>query len=308
MAVSTGAALLGSAGLGFLGSMNSSRQAGRAADAQVQASREANELQRYMYDQNRADMMPFLNNSINATNTYNALLGLPLIGSGQPQMQRGMQGGNFNGNRYNPNPLPNTPGIPNAPGNGGLFGRLMNDLQYESRDTRVPRYQMDNQYTPTAINGRNSQNWDFSQGVANGGGAQPQQSVEDLQNQAINAFRNLPGYQENLYQQLQAVDRGAAARGGALSGRALMESQRTASNYADNSFNNYLNRIGASAGQAVPITQQLGAQGMQSAQIQGNNLQNAGQARASGYMNQANAWNQFGGGLSGMLGYFGGRR
>jgi hypothetical protein len=63
MAISTGAAILGAAVIGggasLLGAGKASKAANNATEAQLQASREANELQKYIYDTTREDQKPW---------------------------------------------------------------------------------------------------------------------------------------------------------------------------------------------------------------------------------------------------------
>lgn len=55
-------------------------------------------------------------------------------------------------------------------------------------------------------------------------------------------------------------------------------------------FGNYLNRLASIAGIGQSATNQVGAYGSQYGAQVGQNLNNAGNARASGYINQANAY------------------
>jgi hypothetical protein len=86
MAIGTGAAILGSAVLGGLASRSASKtQAGAAqsaADAQLQASREANALQQRVYEENIARQQPFLQGG---TEDYNRLRSLMSGGPGAAQ-------------------------------------------------------------------------------------------------------------------------------------------------------------------------------------------------------------------------------
>jgi hypothetical protein len=86
MAIGTGAAILGSAVLGGLASRSASKtQAGAAqsaADAQLQASREANALQQRIYEENIARQQPFLQGG---TEDYNRLRSLMSGGPGAAQ-------------------------------------------------------------------------------------------------------------------------------------------------------------------------------------------------------------------------------
>ena len=77
MAIATGTAILGAAALGGLASMQAGRTqakaAGGAADAQLQASREANALQQRIYEENIARQQPFLQTGTEAFNRLAAL-------------------------------------------------------------------------------------------------------------------------------------------------------------------------------------------------------------------------------------------
>ena len=113
-----------------------------------------------------------------------------------------------------------------------------------------------------------------------------------------------PGYAFRLAEGLKAMERGAAARGGLMSGTALKAAQRYGQEYASgeytNAFNRYqaerlarLNPLQSLAGVGQTAANQLGA----AASNLGANLgqtymtggMQAGQARASGYLGQANA-------------------
>lgn len=86
MAISTGAAILGSAVLGGLASRSAAKsQAGAAqsaADAQLQASREANALQQRIYEESMARQQPFLQTG---TEFFNRLADLQRGGPGAAQ-------------------------------------------------------------------------------------------------------------------------------------------------------------------------------------------------------------------------------
>jgi hypothetical protein len=112
-----------------------------------------------------------------------------------------------------------------------------------------------------------------------------------------------PGYGFRLSEGMKALDRTAAARGGLLSGAALKGAQRygqdLASQEYQNAFNRYqteraaqLNPLQSLAGvgqtAAGTLTNAYGAFGSQT----GQNLQDIGTARASGYLGGQNALNQ----------------
>ena len=114
-------------------------------------------------------------------------------------------------------------------------------------------------------------------------------------------FQTDPGYAFRMSEGLKGLDRQAAARGGLISGAALKAAQRYGQDVASNEYQNAYNRynqnrstrynmltgqqaVGQSATNAQ--TQAAGSYGQQA----GQTLMDMGNARASGYMGQANAW------------------
>jgi hypothetical protein len=75
---------------------------------------------------------------------------------------------------------------------------------------------------------------------------------------------------------------------------------RYGQDYASGEFNNQLNQLFSVAGLGQSAAGSTGQQGMQYAQIAGNNLMNAGQARGSSYATQGNAWGNALGAVGGM--------
>jgi len=103
-------------------------------------------------------------------------------------------------------------------------------------------------------------------------------------------FRTDPGYEFRFSEGMRALDRGAAARGGLLSGGYGRRAIRYGQDYASQEYSNVYNRIANIAG----LGQVSGGQNAQvgtaiSGQV-GGALSNAGYARASGYIGQSNAW------------------
>lgn len=119
----------------------------------------------------------------------------------------------------------------------------------------------------------------------------------------MDQFRQDPGYGFRLSEGMKALDRSAAARGGLLSGGTLKASQRYGQDLASQEFNNAFNRyqtqldtrlgtLGSMYGGGRAAAGQLvGAAGDMGAGVS-NALMMGGQARASGYLGQANALNQ----------------
>lgn len=125
-------------------------------------------------------------------------------------------------------------------------------------------------------------------------------------------FERDPGYQFRLDEGMKGLNNSAAARGGLLSGAALKAASQYNQNFASNEFGNASNRfvanqtnqfnrlasladVGQTAanqnGQnAMQLGQNVGNGMMNTAGAISNNLIGAGNARASGYMAQSNAW------------------
>jgi hypothetical protein len=103
-------------------------------------------------------------------------------------------------------------------------------------------------------------------------------------------FKTDPGYAFRLAEGDKAVQNSLAAKGGVLSGAATKSALRYAENYASQEYQNVYNRIAGIAGfgqtatnASTNIIQQTGAN-------VGTALTNAGDARASSYIAQGNAW------------------
>jgi len=119
-------------------------------------------------------------------------------------------------------------------------------------------------------------------------------------------FEQDPGYAFRQSEGMKALERSAAARGQLLSGATLKGIQRfgqeSASQEYGNAFNRYqiersarLNPLQSLMGSGQSATNVMTGNIGQSSQNEQANLMNAGQARASGYVGQANA---LGGALS----------
>jgi len=123
-------------------------------------------------------------------------------------------------------------------------------------------------------------------------------------NSGLDAYLNSVGYQFERDQGLESVNRSAAARGGALSGRALMESQQYGQGLASQRAGDYMNRLASLAGAGQTATSGVNTLGYNTGQGIANNLNSAGNARASGYINQANAYGNMFNNLGQMGAYY----
>lgn len=124
-------------------------------------------------------------------------------------------------------------------------------------------------------------------------------------------FQQDPGYAFRMSEGLKALDRQAAARGGLISGGALKAAQRYGQDYGSQEYQNAFNRyqteraaqlqpLQSLAGVGQTTAQQLGQAGQTMASNVGEAQAAAAQARASGYVGQANALT---GGLNTYLNY-----
>jgi len=128
-----------------------------------------------------------------------------------------------------------------------------------------------------------------------------------------------PGYGFRLSEGMKALDRTAAARGGLMSGAALKAAGRFGQDMASQEYMNAFNRaqalkgerlgaLGSLYGAGQAAAQQVGNAAGQYGVNAGNLMMQAGQARASGYIGQANAISNALGQAAGAYGMFGGGR
>jgi hypothetical protein len=108
-----------------------------------------------------------------------------------------------------------------------------------------------------------------------------------------------PSYQFRLAEGEKALNRSAAAGSGQLSGATLKALSKYNQNFASNEFTNSINRLSALAGVGQSATNQVGAAGNAMANNVSDLQTQMGNARAAGYVGQANAWNK---GIGGAIG------
>jgi hypothetical protein len=273
------------------GAVYSSRQAGKAADAQGRAGDAAIDEQRRQFD-------TMLNLSSN-------------------QRQIGNQALNALGSIYGYDPAP---GYSNEeyPLYGGTRGGMRSQEPMLVGDTELPPgttfvdkgggwYEVHypgfgriGTLRPGGANGRflNDagvdiggvwQQWEQSQMAENAaargeaGGAGNQLAPD------YSEFYKSPDYQFRRSEGLDMVQNSAAARGGLYSGNALRGITEYGSGLAAGEFGNYVNRQLALAGMGQTATTQAGNAAMTTGANVGNLLVGQGNARASGIVGQANA-------------------
>lgn len=133
--------------------------------------------------------------------------------------------------------------------------------------------------------------------------------LSDYTKFGMDQFQQDPGYAFRLSEGMKALDRTAAARGGLLSGATLKGAQRYGQDMASQEYTNAFNRYQAERAAQLQPLQSLAGIGQTSANTltgaagtfgaqTGQNMQDIGTARASGYLGGQNA-------LSGALGQAG---
>lgn len=112
-----------------------------------------------------------------------------------------------------------------------------------------------------------------------------------------------PGYQARLDEGIRARERSASARGVLSSGGTLRGVERYAQDYASNEYQRVFDRISTIAGRGQASASQGAQTIVNTGQGVGSALINAGEARASGYVAQGNAWSNAAGQFGMMAGY-----
>lgn len=247
----------------------------RASDAAVGASREAIDLQREVYDQNREDLAPYRETGTAALGQLAQLLGIS---------------------------APQTAPVAETPAPTGEYtldpAQLAQVLQpyLEGNPAEISRdrqYILDN--FPELVDRINAPEPTVTLSpveatVAEPVLAEPTASTE-LVNPDYSPFFETPGYQFTLNEALTANEGRAAARGRLSSSATDRSNIRYATGLADQTYNNYLNRLASMAGIGQTANTATAGLGANFANSAGTNIANAGTARASGYLGQANTIN-----------------
>jgi hypothetical protein len=111
-------------------------------------------------------------------------------------------------------------------------------------------------------------------------------------------FYQSPDYQFRLDEGQRALDSSGAARGMALSGNQLKAITRYGGDMASGEYNNWFNKLNSMSSTGANTAGQIGGLGANAASNIGNAMMAGGNARASGYINKANSYNNAIAGLS----------
>lgn len=241
------AAVVGGAVIGGVASNQSAKKAANAAKGGAETSAST---QLAMYDQNRSDMMPWLQTGKSALQKLAALSGVSYGGTGAGERTQE----NFDPKAY----LRDNPDVAADP----YWGQR----PYEN-------YLLGEPY------GAHEFSYINAPGSGAGAGTQPDYS----------GFMESPDYKFALEQGTRAANSGLAARGLSNSGRALKELTRFGQGLASQQLNTYRNSLAALAGVGQTAGTNLASLGTQTAAGVGRSYENAADARASGYIASGNA-------------------
>lgn len=248
----------------------SSRAASKGAKAQTQAANQANETERYIFEQTREDQLPWQQAGGAGLNALMGLYGFEQVPvdpkTGAPIQNQNGSGVINTGNAFI-----------DKIGNNPLIQLLTGNKNQPKTSTSTEPPEM---------------KWQLA--------ANP--------SEVSNAFMvRDPGYQFRLNEGQRNLENSAAARGGMMSGNFLKATTKFGQEYGANEFANIANRYGQLSGVGQTTNQSLQAAGQNFSNAFGQNVQNAGAARASGYAGQANAINGLiGNGLNAYGAYKGG--
>lgn len=263
-----------------------SNAAGNAANASAQGSRDAINAQLAMYNQNRADTLPFQTTGVGALNMLAQMYGLPTYSGG-----------------LNPGGITVSGGEPAKKKKRSLFDKLTDPANLAGQFGGTS-------YDPMGFFGKPGQSTtplQFNFGGAGAGGAtgavSPGTGVADF-----SQFYQTPDFLVARDEGVQGLDRGAAARGRLYSGGADADRMRFASNLGSQAFGNFQNNLFRLAGFGGQASSQLNQLGQNTASGVSNSLANLGNARASGYLNQGAAWGNALNGVGSSLGQYWGSR
>ncbi|WP_312321263.1 hypothetical protein [Stenotrophomonas sp.] len=277
--------------IGAVGSLAAGKMQGdaanNAANASMGASRDAIGAQVAMYNQTRQDTMPYQVTGTGALNMLAQMYGLPTynapISSG----------------------ITITESEPAKKKKRSLFDKVTDpaNLAKEGGGTS---------YDPMGFfssgNNGGGTSLQFSTGGGAGGGGGVGTYNPGSQLSDFSMFYQTPDYLVARDEGIAGLDRGAASRGGLYSGGADADRMTFASNLGSKAFGNFQNNLFRLAGFGSSANSELSSLGQNTAGQIGNSLTNAGNARASAYLQQGQAQANTLNNLAGFLGTIQGGR
>lgn len=291
--IGTTAAMLGAAAIGTAGSVASgmmgSKAAGKAADAQVEAANVSAQVQRDAATQARIDAYPWALAGAQSLYAYMGELGIPMpktpilpdlnagpfaagnatggtAGTAAPQPQRNALGMGQAGSQFQ---FQGYPDWKRAGGVGG-FKEYSTAMSSQGGNALRPVQQAPQAAAPTP--------------------APQYPSPQNMPMTGKKGFTETPGYQFQVEEGEKGVLNNLAALGMKNSGAALKALTRFRTGIANQEYNNYLNRLAGAAGMGQSQVNATNNLTQNAANNIGQATQDAGAARASGYVGAANSW------------------
>lgn len=283
-------AIVGAAG-SLVGGKMQSDAAGKAGDASTAASRDAIQAQVAMYNQSRADTMPY---QVTGTGALNMLAGM----YGLPTYSAPMSNG-----------ITITQPEPAKKKKRSLFDKVTDPANLAGQFGGTSYDPMGFFSSGTTGGGGGLTISAGGGGGGIGGGAGGGVITPGTQLADYSQFYETPDYLVARDEGINALDRGAAARGGLYSGGADADRMTFGSNLGSKAFAGFQNNLFRLAGLGGNANSEINSLGQNTVNQVGNSLTNAGNARASAYLRQGQAWNNALSDLGGFAGdYFGGRK
>lgn len=243
------------------------KAAEKAAKVQAEAAEKALDLQKYMYDTSRTDMMPWLTAGSTALDELMFELGLAPASSGSSGGQQGgtgmaswlsgMEGsgtGSFGGNGIKFSGNTDSP----------LAQRIMAGFNTMGGGSGFPGF--------NSLRGGTN-------GAANAAPAAARQSK----------FMATPGYQFRVSEGERGVLNSLSSLGVKNSGKALKSLESFRQGLAAEEYGTYLDRLAGIAGAGRAQSNSMGSMSADAANSMAGSINNAGAARASGYIGSAKA-------------------
>lgn len=295
---------------GALASDAQSSAATSAANTSAGATKYATDVQKQMFEQQRADQEPWRQAGTNA-------LGALLYGTGLPQYAPTSGGQTYAQLRAELLPQYTTQTQASNINQPALTGGTITPMgqndplsaAYQGNQTTINEDALNVEINRRlALQAGQSAPADYSATGINQGGL--------LRPFAMSDYQADPGYQFRLDEGMKALERSAAARGGLLSGASMKGierfGQQTASDEYQNAYNRYqtnqgnqFNRLASLAGVGQTATNALGQAGQAYAGSVGNlamtNASNVGNAQLSAGQSRASAYQGIGGALGNMF-------
>ena len=286
-----------SAGASLLGGLFGSDSASDAAAGQAQATREANELQRYIYDSNVKLNQPAIDAGNLGRNKLLQLLGLGGTPGGAPAQSRDQLRQSLVAKFTTPGAMtPTYEGVGSEESGQGWANGIRIPTGFAPGASTIDETGLQAAIdAEMARGGIDSQSGDYGSLMKAFTGA-------DLENE--------PGYQFGMAEGQKAIDRRAASGGGYFSGAALKAAQRFGQDYAGTKFGeafnrdtanktNTFNRLTGLINPGQTAANQVGTMGASYANQVGNNLTENATAQGAAGIAGNKAWqNAINGGVN----------